>query len=94
MCESYGDNGHSQMQNLVSYKEYIFRQAWLPSFYQNLVLYKKSAKTVMSVFWPKEAKPWFTYISQTKSCDFVEPARSCDTDVLREDDSQLCSLII
>ena len=38
-------------------------------------------------------KAWFTYISQTKSCGFVEPARSCDTDVLREDDSQLCLFI-
>lgn len=35
-------------------------------------------------------KGCFTYISQTKSCDFVVPTRSCNTDVLREDDSQLC----
>ena len=38
-------------------------------------------------------KAWFTYISQTKSYDFAVIARSCDPDVLREDDSQLYSLI-
>ena len=34
-------------------------------------LYFKSTKAATS-------KAWFTYISQTKSCDFVVPARSCD----------------
>ena len=38
-------------------------------------------------------KAWFRYISQTKSYDFAVIARSCDPDVLREGDSQLCSLI-
>ena len=39
-------------------------------------------------------KAWFTYISQTKSRDFVVPTKICDPDALREDDSQLCSFKI
>ena len=35
-------------------------------------------KIIYPILKPILSKAWFTYISQTKSCDFVVPARSCD----------------